>query len=72
VYETKGLSLEQVDEMYGKISKAWQSNTFVPTLSFQDVRDMQADVRSSSLAEIENMAVRKKSVAHNEGTNTTE
>ncbi|KAH8695264.1 putative xylose transporter [Talaromyces proteolyticus] len=30
VYETKGLSLEQVDELYGSINKAWNSHYFVP------------------------------------------
>ncbi|QKX57200.1 uncharacterized protein TRUGW13939_04308 [Talaromyces rugulosus] len=30
VYETKGLSLEQVDEMYSSIGKAWESHYFVP------------------------------------------
>ena len=58
--------------MYGKVTKAWQSKGFVPSVSFQDVRDLQADVRSSSLADIENMAVRKKSVAHNEGFDPNE
>lgn len=28
VYETKSLSLEQVDEMYGEISKAWESHHY--------------------------------------------
>ncbi|KAF5014392.1 hypothetical protein F66182_14639 [Fusarium sp. NRRL 66182] len=28
VYETKGLSLEQVDEMYAEIDKAWESHDF--------------------------------------------
>lgn len=31
IYETKGLSLEQVDELYEKVSKAWKSKGFVPT-----------------------------------------
>nr|ACR78274.1 putative xylose transporter [Rasamsonia emersonii] len=30
VYETKGLSLEQVDELYAAVSKAWESKYFVP------------------------------------------
>lgn len=28
IYETKGLSLEQVDELYGAVSKAWQSKSY--------------------------------------------
>ncbi|KAI9701656.1 MAG: High-affinity glucose transporter rgt2 [Bogoriella megaspora] len=64
IYETKGLSLEQVDELYGKCSKAWQSSSFKPTISFQEVQELHADARQQSLADIETAAVRKKSVAH--------
>lgn len=60
IYETKGLSLEQVDELYSKVSKAWQSPGFVPTVSFQEVRDH--DGRGQSLADIEAQAYRKRSV----------
>lgn len=34
IYETKGLSLEDVDQMYEKVDKAWQSRGFVPEASF--------------------------------------
>ena len=63
VYETKGLSLEQVDELYAKCDKAWQSKKFVPSVSFQDVRDMGPQGRSHSLADIEAEYGRKRSVA---------
>ena len=65
IYETKGLSLEQVDELYGKVSKAWQSPGFVPTVSFQEVQEVAGgdQARRSTLAEIEQQAVRRKSVA---------
>ncbi|KAG9630226.1 general substrate transporter, partial [Aureobasidium melanogenum] len=67
IYETKGLSLEQVDELYGKVSKAWQSPGFVPTVSFQEVQDVTGGAsRNQSLAEIENTAMRKKSITHHE------
>lgn len=66
IYETKGLSLEQVDELYGKVGHAWQSKGFVPTVSFQDVQDVSANNRSMSLADIEATAMRKKSVGHDE------
>lgn len=36
IYETKGLSLEQVDEMYEKVNRAWRSPGFVPTVSFRE------------------------------------
>ena len=68
IYETKGLSLEQVDELYGKVGKAWQSKGFVPTLSFQDVKDVseQGAMRNASLTDLESAAIRKKSVQHEE------
>lgn len=31
IYETKGLSLEQVDELYENVGKAWKSKSFVPS-----------------------------------------
>lgn len=64
IYETKGLSLEQVDELYAKVGKAWQSKSFVPTVSFQDVQDAQGDNRRMSLVEAEQIARRKSSVVH--------
>jgi len=66
IYETKGLSLEQVDELYGKVSKAWQSSGFVPTVSFQDVQDINGDNRRASLTDMENEATRKRSAQYNE------
>lgn len=67
IYETKGLSLEQVDELYGKVSKAWKSSGFVPTVSFQEVQDVGV-ARGQSLSEVEATAMRKKSVVHDETT----
>jgi len=65
IYETKGLSLEQVDELYGKVSKAWQSKRFVPTVSFAEVQDLGENARHNSLADLEASAVRRKStIAH--------
>lgn len=62
IYETKGLSLEQVDELYAKIPHAWQSRSFVPTVSFTDVKDLGAgEARRSTLADLEIAAVRRKS-----------
>ena len=34
IYETKGLSLEEVDEMYEKVNNAWQSDSYVPSREF--------------------------------------
>ncbi|KAI9882815.1 MAG: hypothetical protein M1823_005441 [Watsoniomyces obsoletus] len=67
IYETKGLSLEQVDELYSKVHKAWQSPGFVPTVSFQEVRETGVDGRVQSLADLEASAYRKRSVTHADG-----
>ena len=52
IYETKGLSLEQVDELYAKVGKAWQSPGFTPTVSFQEVQEVDADARKASLVDM--------------------
>ncbi|CZS95165.1 hypothetical protein WAI453_011222 [Rhynchosporium graminicola] len=39
VYETSRISLEQIDEMYERVDRAWKSNTFEPSWSFQEMRD---------------------------------
>jgi len=72
IYETKGLALEQVDELYAKVPHAWQSPGFVPTVSFQDVQDTQADNRRKSLVEVEQEAIRKRSATQFENGPTDE
>lgn len=67
IYETKGLSLEQVDELYAKVNKAWKSPGFVPTVSFQDVQDTGLDTRRLSLTDAEHEASRKRSAQFHEG-----
>ncbi|KAI9807002.1 MAG: Plasma membrane low glucose sensor [Piccolia ochrophora] len=61
IYETKGLSLEQVDELYSKVTKAWKSKGFVPTVSFAEVQDLGVDARQQSLADMEAVAYRRRS-----------
>ncbi|KAJ5591956.1 Major facilitator-type transporter ecdD [Penicillium hispanicum] len=60
VYETKGLSLEQVDELYSKVSVAWKSTSFVPSVHYADVRDVAAS-RRGTLAQLETEANEKRS-----------
>lgn len=65
IYETKGLSLEQVDELYAKVPHAWQSKNFRPSVRFTDVQEFAPNEgRGRSLAEVEKDAVRNKSVVH--------
>jgi len=61
IYETKGLSLEQVDELYFKVDKAWKSPGFVPTINFQEVQGAGVDARRMTLAEVEGVVQRRKS-----------
>jgi hypothetical protein len=65
IYETKGLSLEQVDELYGVVSKAWKSKHFVPTVHFSEL-DTQTQ-RHMSLADIAANQERKRSSVGHEG-----
>lgn len=71
IYETKGLALEQVDELYGVVSKAWQSKSFRPQLSFQDVDDMEGAKRGMSMSEMAQESVRRRSVGSGAGAERT-
>ncbi|KAF1813380.1 general substrate transporter [Eremomyces bilateralis CBS 781.70] len=52
IYETKGLTLEQVDELYGIVGKAWRSQEFRPAVRWADIDDKEEGGRKRSLAEI--------------------
>ncbi|KAM0411162.1 hypothetical protein ACHAPD_010990 [Fusarium lateritium] len=39
VYETSRMTLEQIDEMYERVSYAWESPGFNPSWSFQEMRN---------------------------------
>lgn len=39
VYETSKISLEQIDEMYERVGHAWNSTSFQPSWSFQQILD---------------------------------
>jgi len=39
VYETSKISLEQIDELYERVDRAWNSTSFQPSWSFQEMRD---------------------------------
>ena len=49
IYETKGLSLEQVDELYSSVSVAWRSPGWVPSAQF----DGDARKAGVSVSEVE-------------------
>lgn len=61
IYETKGLSLEQVDELYGIVSQARKSKQFRPQVSFQDVEEMDGSGRKMSMQDMADATSRKRS-----------
>ena len=65
IYETKGLALEQVDELYGIVSKAWKSQVFRPQVSFQDMDDMGGEKRAMSMSEMAAETQRRRSTQAN-------
>ncbi|KAJ6086622.1 hypothetical protein N7467_005536 [Penicillium canescens] len=64
IYETKGLSLEQVDELYAKVPVAWKSVGFVPSVNYTDVRDVADNMKSGDLAQLEIDAGEKRAGEH--------
>lgn len=56
IYETKGLTLEQVDELYAEVSDARQSVGWVPTITFREIQEgekkgiEQVEVEASAVA----------------------
>ncbi|KAJ5153731.1 Major facilitator superfamily domain general substrate transporter [Penicillium coprophilum] len=42
IYETKGLSLEQVDELYAKVPRAWNSVGWVPSVNYTEQIEIDA------------------------------
>jgi SP family sugar:H+ symporter-like MFS transporter len=65
IYETKGLTLEEVDELYGMVGKAWQSQKFIPAVKFTDVEKEDARGRGESLADF----ARRRSVTEQGAAN---
>lgn len=51
VYETSKISLEQIDEMYERVDHAWNSKSFQPSWSFQEMRDEGASASGIQLTE---------------------
>jgi SP family sugar:H+ symporter-like MFS transporter len=64
IYETKGLSLEQVDELYGVVNVAWKSKDFRPQVRFGDMEGTEGG--KMSMSEVAENQERKRSVQHDE------
>ncbi|KAH6653360.1 general substrate transporter [Truncatella angustata] len=52
IYETKGLTLEQIDELYAEVSDARQSITWVPTITFSELKK-EAGEKEHGAVEVE-------------------
>lgn len=61
IYETKGLTLEQVDELYEMVDKAWQSKKFRPKVSFRDASTAEQGGQGGR-----KMSLRQMSIAQDE------
>ena len=57
VFETKGLTLEQVDEMYEHVPHAWNSSTFKASVRFEE------EVRKQSIVSQHIEVAREKNIA---------
>lgn len=62
IYETKGLTLEQVDELYGLVNKAWQSKKFRPAVNFAEAERSGETARGMSIVDMHNEQERRASV----------
>jgi sugar porter (SP) family MFS transporter len=62
IYETKGLTLEQVDELYGIVGKAWKSKAFRPQVHFAEIEKTDDSGRRMSLADVAANQERKRSM----------
>ncbi|KKK16421.1 hypothetical protein P175DRAFT_0496813 [Aspergillus ochraceoroseus IBT 24754] len=45
IYETKGLTLEQVDELYAEVSSARHSTTWAPSVTFREIQQGKGTVK---------------------------
>lgn len=51
IYETKGLSLEQVDELYENVPHAWKSASFVPSEhAFREHLEVDSDNKAEAIS----------------------
>jgi SP family sugar:H+ symporter-like MFS transporter len=65
IFETKGLTLEQVDDMYEHCDKAWQSKSFVPTVRFEE------EVRKGSVVQTDDVEKFRASIAERRSSVTS-
>lgn len=71
VYETSKISLEQIDEMYERVDHAWNSKSFQPSWSFQEMRDEGASTSGIQLTDHEEARRRTGTSASTTESGTT-
>jgi SP family sugar:H+ symporter-like MFS transporter len=76
IYETKGLTLEEVDGLYARVTKAWLSQKYRPEVRFAEAeKEMQvaaAEGRHMSVAQaMEALVERRRSTAAGVHVDTT-
>lgn len=71
VYETSKISLEQIDEMYERVDYAWNSKSFQPSWSFQEMRDEGASSSGIQLTEHEEVRQRTGTSSSTTESSTT-
>jgi MFS family permease len=68
VYETSKISLEQIDELYERVDHAWNSKSFQPSWSFQEIRDEGASSSGIQLEHTETDMTRQRTATSSTGT----
>lgn len=64
VYETSKISLEQIDELYERVDHAWDSASFQPSWSFQDIQvEAEGETSGVNLANREDVQRRANATA---------
>lgn len=66
-----GLTLEQVDELYGIVDKAWKSKDFHPAVSFREAQEegeSNMNIRQMSIAQSERRASQAQAVSYGKET----
>lgn len=72
VYETSKISLEQIDELYERVDHAWNSKSFQPSWSFQEMRDEGASASGIQLANVDTDMTRQRTATSSTGTESEE
>jgi len=68
VYETSKISLEQIDELYERVDHAWNSRSFQPSWSFQEMRDEGASASGVQLTNVDTDMTRQRTATSSTGT----